>query len=213
MFYVSVTVYTQHHSAVWTVWNLKFHMYSKVARKPSTLQSGPPGTPSSHLAPCPMLSTLLIIFPMLQSASLWLFWNYQFVLLNFFTLFTYSPNSFPLFHLSVCISESIRHSSQVIYSSLLSSMSLSTSFPSNVKILNIKMLNAPQISPWFLYLLIVDPSAVFFLNVFPSPQLFKLLIFPHWVQISPPLWKLPGSAIPQTALHFLHCTPRHIVHT
>lgn len=73
-----------------------FQIYSKVAGKPWSLQSGPPpspfcsplAAPGTHLAPYPVISTLLTIFPTLQSESLWLFFNYQFVLFNPFISFT-----------------------------------------------------------------------------------------------------------------------------
>ena len=69
-------------------------MYSKVTRKPCSLHSGPPATPSTHLAQCPIILVSLTVF-LLLATSLWLFCNYQFVPLNPFTFFTTLPKSHP----------------------------------------------------------------------------------------------------------------------
>ena len=45
---------------------------------------------------------IIAIFPMLNFTSLWLFCNYQFVLLNPFTFFTQSTRPLPLWQPSVC---------------------------------------------------------------------------------------------------------------
>ena len=67
---------------------------------------------SSHCCPCPWvlhICSLVTLFPMLHFTSSWLFWDYQFVLLNPFTFFTRPPTILPsVKHQNVlCIYESI----------------------------------------------------------------------------------------------------------
>ena len=54
-----------------------------------------PGKSSVHLTPYVVVTILLTVFPLLYFTSLWLFCNYQFVLLNSFTFFTH-PSNLPL---------------------------------------------------------------------------------------------------------------------
>ena len=90
-FYFSMVVYIQHCT---------FCVYSNivlfwVVRQLYTLQSGPPDTSSIHLAPYTVTTVLLTVFPVLSFTSLWLFYNYQFILLNPFTFCPQPANPLP----------------------------------------------------------------------------------------------------------------------
>ena len=61
------------------------------------LLSDHPDKSSTHLTPYVAIRVLLTIFPMLYLTFPWLFCNYQFVLLNSFTLFTHLPSPCPIF--------------------------------------------------------------------------------------------------------------------
>ena len=63
----------------------------------------------THLELYIVIILLLTIFPILYFISLWLFYNYQFVLFNLFTFFTQSPKSLPSCNhkLVLCIRESV----------------------------------------------------------------------------------------------------------
>lgn len=74
--------------------SILFQMHSKVLRKSCTLQSGPPSSSSTQLTPY-IVMILLNMFPMLPFISMWLFCNYQFVLLNPFTFFIQFPKPPP----------------------------------------------------------------------------------------------------------------------
>ena len=90
-FYFSVTIDMQ-----------CYFVYSIVFRQSYTLLSVP-YTFSTHLAPCIVIIILLTIFLMLYSTFFWLFWNYQLVLLNTFTLLSQPVHKPPLFwQPSVC---------------------------------------------------------------------------------------------------------------
>lgn len=73
----------------------QFQLYSKVARKPWTLQRGHLAVLSTHLAPYLVISTLLTIFFMPQFSSLRLIWSYEFVMLGPFTFYTQPPKHLP----------------------------------------------------------------------------------------------------------------------
>lgn len=74
-----------------------FQMYNEVAgnhavyKTPSLRTPTHFTVPGTHLALYPVISTLLTVFPTLQSESLWLFCNHQFALFNPITSFTQSP--------------------------------------------------------------------------------------------------------------------------
>ena len=79
--------------------------YRIVLRQSYTLQSGPLilQVPTWHHT---VITMLVTVFPMLHFTSPWLYCNYQFVLLNPSTSFTYSFHPFPFWKspfLSLCL--------------------------------------------------------------------------------------------------------------
>ena len=110
--YVCIYIYIHFIFLLQLIFNIilyQFQVYSIVVRQLYNLQSDPPDISSTHLAPCIVITTLLIIFSMLYFTPLYLFCNYQFVLLNPFA-FSPSPTTFlsSSSHQSVlCIYESV----------------------------------------------------------------------------------------------------------
>ena len=95
IFYFSITVNIQCYCIL-------VSGYSIVGRCLHDLWSDAPEWSSINLAPHIVITILLTIIPMLFFASPWLFFNYQFVLLNPFTLFTQPCNATPMWQPSVC---------------------------------------------------------------------------------------------------------------
>ena len=104
-----------------------FQMNSIVPRQSSAFQSVPPDTPSTHQARYLVTTTLLTLFPVLCFTCLWLFCNYQFVLINLFTSFTQCPTNYQC---SLCFNFvlQIPHKNEVVwylsFSNWLASLSL-----------------------------------------------------------------------------------------
>ena len=81
-----------------------YYMDGYFLDRPHTLQSIPACIFSAHLAPYVVITILLAAFPMLYFTTSWLFWNYQFVLLNPFIFFTQFPNP-PSSLATICLSQ------------------------------------------------------------------------------------------------------------
>ena len=66
------------------------------------LRSDPSNNSNTHLAPYIIITILLTLLPMLYFIFLWLFCNYQFVLLNPFSFSPPPSNTLPIWQLSDC---------------------------------------------------------------------------------------------------------------